>query len=85
MQNENAKTSVNSQLSKSRNPTITQFIKSVGEEYKVGKRGREYYGFGEEYNVEKKEWGKQYYLPNNIKAAGKNITRGRKEGDRIFR
>ena len=28
-------------------------IKGVGEEYQVGKRGRKYNGFGEEYNMEK--------------------------------
>ena len=33
------------------------FIKSVGYEYEVMKRGMEYYGFGEEYNVEKRESG----------------------------
>ena len=31
---------------------LIQFIKSVGEEYPVVKRGRKYYGCGEEYNVE---------------------------------
>ena len=31
-----------------------KFIKSVGEEYQVVKRGREYQGCGEEYNVEKR-------------------------------
>ena len=32
-------------------------IKSVGEEYQVEKRGREYHGCGEEYNAEKREGG----------------------------
>ena len=40
-------------------------------------RGREYHGCEEEYNVEKKGNGKQYYLPYNIKDVGKNIKRGR--------
>ena len=33
-----------------------KFIKSVGEEYQVVKREREYHGCGEEYNVEKRKW-----------------------------
>ena len=33
-----------------------------------------YYGCGEEYNVKK---GKQYHLPYNIQAVGKNIKWGR--------
>ena len=37
------------------------------------KRGKEYHGCGEEYNVGE---GKQYHLPYNINA-GKNIKRGR--------
>ena len=32
-----------------------QFIKSVGEKYKIVKRGREYHGCWEEYNVTKRE------------------------------
>ena len=35
----------------------SKFIKSVGEEYQVGKGGREYHGCGEEYKVEKRERG----------------------------
>ena len=34
-----------------------KFVKSVGEEYQVVKRGRECHGCGEEYNVEKRERG----------------------------
>ena len=49
-------------------------FKTVGEEYQVVKRGREYRACGEEYNVGK---GKQYHLLYNIKAVGKNIKRGR--------
>ena len=33
--------------------------------------GREYHGFGEEYNVVKKGKEKYYYLPYNIKAVGR--------------
>ena len=32
----------------------SKFIKSVGEEYQVVRRGREYHGCEEEYNVAKK-------------------------------
>ena len=46
------------------------FIKSVGEEYQVVKRGREYHGRRQEYIVEKKWKGKQYHLLYNIWAAG---------------
>ena len=60
-----------------------EFIKSVGEEYKVVKRGMEYHGFEEEYNVEK---GKviSSSLPFNIDAVGKKIKWGRGEGDGNF-
>ena len=30
---------------------LGKFMKSVGEEYQVVKRGREYHGCGEEYNI----------------------------------
>ena len=36
-------------------------------------RGMIYHGCGEEYDVEKKEKGKQYNLPYNIEDVGKNI------------
>ena len=45
------------------------------------KRRREYHGCGEEYNVEKSEKVKQYHLPFNVKAVGKNIKWGRGEVD----
>ena len=45
---------------------------------------REYHGYGEECNVEKKGKGKQYLLSYNIKAVGKNIKCGRGEGNRNF-
>ena len=38
-------------------------IKSVGEEYHVVKRGREYHSFREEYNVEKRERGSNIIFP----------------------
>ena len=44
-----------------------EFIKSVGEEYHVVKRGREYHGCGD--------------LPYIIKAAGKNIKCGERKGN----
>ena len=40
-----------------------EFIKSVWEEFKVAKRGREYHGCGEEYNVEKRERGSNIIFP----------------------
>ena len=52
----------------------TTFVKSVGEEYQVLKRVREYDGCGEEYNAEKKGKQKQYPLFYNIKAVGKIIN-----------
>ena len=60
-------------------PTLggREFIKSAGEEYQVVKRGREYYGCGEKYNVDKFGKGKQYHLSYNIEAVGKNIKWGR--------
>ena len=43
-----------------------KFIKHVGKEYQVMKRGREYHGFWEEYKVEKGEWVlEQYHSPSN--------------------
>ena len=44
-----------------------KFIKSVGEEYQVGKRGREYHGCGEEYNVEKRERGNNVIFPIKLR------------------
>ena len=41
------------------------------------KGGREYYGYGIEYNVEKGK-GKQHHLPHNIEAVLKNIKLGKK-------
>ena len=60
------------------------FIKSIREKYQVVKRGREYHGCGEEYNVEKKRKGKQYHLSYNIWAFGKNIKWEKREGDGNF-
>ena len=48
---------------------------SVGEKYHVVKMGREYQGCGEECNVEKKDKGKQFHLPDNIEAVGRNRNR----------
>ena len=41
------------------------------------KRGREYHGFGGEYNAEKKEKGGNIFFFFYIKAVGKNIKWGR--------
>ena len=40
-----------------------KFIKSVGEEYQVVKRRKNYYGCGEEYNMEKRERGSNIIFP----------------------
>ena len=47
------------------------------------KWGRDYHGCGEEYNMEKK--GKQYHLPYNIRANGRNIKCAKEERDGNFR
>ena len=52
-------------------------IKFVWEEYQNVKRGREYHGCGEVYKHRK---GKQYHLPYDIKAVGKNTKWGRGKG-----
>ena len=47
-------------------------IRSVGEEYQVVKR-REYHGVGKNTPWKNENGFKQYYLPDNIEAVGKNI------------
>ena len=65
-------------------PVRGKFIKFVGEEYHVVKRGREYHVCGEEYNVGKWESGRKITLiPNNVNATGKNIKWGRGVGKKI--
>ena len=54
-----------------------KFMKPVGDEYKVVKRGKYYHG--------KEGKGKHYHLPFNIKAVGKNIKWGRAEGGQKLR
>ena len=50
-----------------------EFFKSVGEKYQVMMRGREYYGCGEEYNMEiRKKGSKIIFVP-----VGKDIKRDR--------
>ena len=48
-----------------------RFIKSAGEEYQVGKRGKEDHGCEEEYNV--KNGGSNIIITYNIKFVKKNI------------
>ena len=50
---------------------------SVGEEYQVVKRGREYQGF------EQRERWMQYHLPYHIKAAGKRGSGTENVGKKI--
>ena len=59
-----------------------EFIKSLGEENQVVKRGREYDGYGEKYIVGKKGMGKQYHLPYNIRPLEEYHVG---EGDEKFR
>ena len=40
--------------------------------------GRENHGCGEEYNIEKREKGKQCHLPYNIETVGRNIKCGKR-------
>ena len=51
---------------------------SVGEEYHVVKRGREYHGCGEEYNVKKREKRSNSNFPLKLRLLGR-ISSG-KEG-----
>ena len=54
------------------------------EEYQEVKRGREYHGCEEEYNMEKRERGKQYHLPYNIEGVGKKIKWRKEDEHRNF-
>ena len=53
-------------------------MKSVGEEYQVVMRGREYLFCGEEYNVERRENGSNTTFPTILKLS---IEISNKEGD----
>ena len=48
-----------------------KLFKSVGEEYYVVKRGREYHGFWEEDNMEKREWGSNIIFPLILRLSGR--------------
>ena len=50
---------------------LVPFIKSVGEEYQVMKRGKEYYGCEKEYNVEKRERGINIIFPIMLRLLGR--------------
>ena len=56
------------------------FIKYIGEEYQVAKRRRKCHGCGEEYNLEKREKGRNIILPIVFKLLGR-ISSG-EEGKR---
>ena len=47
------------------------YIQSVGKEYQVVKRGREYYSCGEKYNVEKRGRGSNIIFPFIIRLLGR--------------
>ena len=59
---------------------VWKFIQIFWEEYQVVKRGREYHGCGEEYNVEKEGKGKQYHITLNIEAVGEEYQLGKRGG-----
>ena len=48
-----------------------EFIKFVGEEYQVVKRGREYHGCGEEYNSKKREKGSIFIFSLILRLLGR--------------
>ena len=52
-----------------------EFIKYVGEEYQVVKRGKEYYYCGEEYNIEKRERGRNIIFPTILRLLGRISSR----------
>ena len=55
----------------SKPPVCTgKFIKFVGEEYQVVKRGIKYHGCGEKYNVEKRERGSNITFPIILRLFG---------------
>ena len=66
--------SLSHSVSTPESPTCTEVFNTgvYKVPYSPGGGGREYHDCGEEYNV-KKGKGKQYHLPYNIKAVGKNI------------
>ena len=53
---------------------------SLGEEYQVVKKGREYHGCEEEYNVEKMEMVSKSSSLYYVKAVGKDSKWGWEEG-----
>ena len=61
-----------------------EFIKSIGEEYKVVKRGRKYYGCGEEFNVERRVRGSNIIVPFILRLSGRLSKGVRGEQDRNF-
>ena len=63
---------------------VGRFIKSVGEEYKVVERERDFHECRVEIKGGKKGRGKQNHLPCNSKAVRKNIKRGKVEGNGNF-
>ena len=54
------------------------------EEYQVVKRGREYNGYVEEYNVEKRERGRNKIFPSILSLLGRISSGEEGEGDQIF-
>ena len=61
---------------------IKYVIKSVGEEYQVVKWERDYHGFVEENNVEKRERGSNFIFPMTLRLLGRILSM---EGDRNWK
>ena len=60
---------------------LGKFIESIREKYQVVKRRREYHGCVGKNITWKRGREKQYHLPYNVVAAGKNIKKGRGKGN----
>ena len=56
------------------------YLKSVGEEYQVVKRGREYHGCGEQYNLKKRERGSNMIFSMILRLFGRVSSWGEGKG-----
>ena len=64
---------------------LGKFIKSVGIEYQVLKRGREYHGCGEEYNILIREMGCNIIFPIILRLLGRISSAEVEKGTEIYR
>ena len=58
-----------------------EFIKSVGQEYQVVKRGKEYNDCAEEYNVELRKVGSNIIFPLKVRLLGRISSAEEGKGD----